>query len=211
MAPKHLTRREFSGRLGAGLGLASLLSRQASAATSPPSVLLFLSDDLGYGDLGCYGNPIHKTPNVDALARAGARFTDAHSASSVCSPARASLLTGRHPYRLGLYYLVEKDAHLRREEISMASLLKARGYDTCFVGKWHVTRLGENNQGQPSPSDFGFDHWYATQHNAFEGPENPKDFLRNGTRTGPAGGWYCDVIVKEALEWLAKRPDPSPP
>ena len=153
---------------------------QRSATARPPSLLLFLSDDLGYGDLGCYGNPINRTPHLDALARAGCRFTDAHAASTVCSPARAALLTGRHPYRLGLYYLVDKEAHLRREEISVASLLKARGYDTCFVGKWHVTRLGERAMGQPSPGDFGFDHWFATEHNAFEGPHNPQHFIRNG-------------------------------
>jgi arylsulfatase A len=208
----NIGRREFSERLMAGLGLAALAPHGALAAvTQPPSVVLFLSDDLGYGDLACYGNPINRTPNLDALARAGCRFTDAHAASSVCSPARAALFTGRHPYRLGLYYLVELDAHLRREEISVASLLKARGYDTCFVGKWHVSRLGEKNMGQPSPSDFGFDHWFATEHNAFEGPHNPRDFIRNGTRVGEVQGWYCDVIVAEALDWLRRRKDQTRP
>jgi arylsulfatase A len=210
----RIGRREFSQRIIAGLGL-SALGRQVlsapSATSRPPSVVLFLSDDLGYGDLGCYGNPINRTPHLDALARAGCRFTDAHAASSVCSPARAALLTGRHPYRLGLYYLVEKDAHLRREEISVASLLKARGYDTCFVGKWHVSRLGEQGMGQPSPGDFGFDHWFATEHNAFEGPRNPRDFIRNGQSVGEVQGWYCDVIVAEALDWLRRRPDKQRP
>lgn len=207
-----VSRRRFAERIIAGLGLSAVGERLSLAAPArPPSLLLFLSDDLGYGDLGCYGNPINRTPQLDALARSGCRFTDAHAASTVCSPARAALLTGRHPYRLGLYYLVEKDAHLRREEISVASLLKARGYDTCFVGKWHVSRLGEKNMGQPSPSDFGFDHWFATEHNAFEGPHNPRDFIRNGVRVGEAKGWYCDVIVAEALEWLRRRPDPQRP
>jgi len=206
-------RRAFGQRIITGLGLSALGARGLSAlpAAAPPSIVLFLSDDLGYGDLACYGNPINRTPHLDALARAGCRFTDAHSASGVCSPARAALLTGRHPYRLGLYYLLEKDAHLRREEISVASLLKACGYDTCFVGKWHVSRIGERGVGQPSPGDFGFDHWFATEHNAFEGPHNPRDFIRNGTRVGEVEGWYCDVIVQEALGWLGRRPDKKRP
>src|SRR5438094_4481223 len=88
-------RREFAQRIIAGLGLSALAPRDAlSAVSRPPSFVLFLSDDLGYGDLGCYGNPINRTPNLDALAQAGCRFTDAHAASSVCSPARAALLTG---------------------------------------------------------------------------------------------------------------------
>jgi len=213
-SPDRTDRREFGRRILAGLGLSALGAQSLSArsaASRPPNLVLFLSDDLGYGDLACYGNPINQTPNLDALARAGRRFTDAHSASGVCSPARAALLTGRHPYRLGLYYLLEKDAHLRREEISVASLLKARGYDTCFVGKWHVTHIGERSMGQPSPGDFGFDHWFATEHNPFEGPHNPRDFIRNGARVGAVEGWYCDVIVKEALDWLRRRPDPKRP
>jgi arylsulfatase len=184
--------------------------RQSGGSTAP-SFLFFLSDDLGYGDLGCYGHPFNLTPRLDRLAKEGCRFTDAHAASSICSPSRAALLTGRQPYRLGIYYLVEADVHLRRSEITIASLLKQRGYDTCFVGKWHVTRIGDRNQGQPSPGDFGFDHWFATEHNAFEGPQNPTEFIRNGKAVGKVDGWYCDVIVREALEWLRHRPNPGRP
>lgn len=172
---------------------------------------MFLSDDLGYGDLGCYGHPFNRTPNLDRLAAEGMRFTDGHAASTVCSPARAALLTGRQPYRLGIYYLVEDDVHLRREEVTVASLLKRQGYDTCFVGKWHVTRIGAAAQGQPSPGDHGFDHWFATEHNAFDGPENPGRFYRNGVPVGSLRGWYCDLIVEEALTWLRNRPDPTRP
>lgn len=176
-----------------------------------PSFLYFLSDDLGYGDIGCYGHPFNRSPRLDRLAAEGCRFTDAHAASSICSPSRAALLTGRQPYRLGIYYLVEADVHLRRSEITIASLLKQRGYDTCFVGKWHVSRIGERNMGQPSPGDFGFDHWFATEHNSFEGPHNPRLFIRNGKAVGQVEGWYCDAIVREALDWLRRRPDPSRP
>lgn len=210
-----LSRREFAGLLLGSVALPSLASRarlqSVSAGAHAPSILLFLSDDLGYGDLACYGHPFNRTPRFDQLAQEGCRFTDAHSASSICSPARAAILTGRHPYRLGIYYLVERDVHLRRQEVSLASLLRAQGYDTCFVGKWHVSRLGPAAMGQPSPGDFGFDHWFATEHNAFEGPRNPKHFIRNGVAVGPTDGWYCDLIVDEALEWLERRRDKTRP
>lgn len=210
-----LSRRQFTRLLLAGAAVPPF-ALSDSLQTLPtrggsPSILLFLSDDLGYGDLACYGHPFNRTPNIDRLAQEGCRFTDAHSASSICSPARGALLTGRHPYRLGIYYLVERDVHLRRQEVSVASLLRSRGYDTCFVGKWHVSRLGANALGQPSPGDFGFDHWFATEHNAFEGPQNPQFFIRNGAGVGQTDGWYCDLIVKEALAWLDNRRDKTRP
>jgi len=209
------SRREFARTvLTAGLAFPFIrldLPEQRPARGTQPNVVFFLADDLGYGDLACYGNAIIRTPRVDHLASQGCRFTDAHSASPICSPARAALLTGRQPYRLGIYYLLEDGVHLRRNEVTTAALLKARGYDTCFVGKWHVSRLGEGADKQPTPGDFGFDHWFATEHNAFEGPHHPRDFIRNGVRVGEVDGWYCDAIVREALEWLGHRADPRRP
>lgn len=210
-----VSRRHFNRLLLAGAACSPLewtwRPPSARGSSDSPSILLFLSDDLGYGDLGCYGHPFNRTPRIDRLAAEGCRFTDAHSASSICSPARGAILTGRHPYRLGIYYLVERDVHLRRQEISVASLLRSRGYDTCFVGKWHLSRLGAAGKGQPTPGDFGFDHWFATEHNAFEGPQNPQLFIRNGFAVGETSGWYCDLIVQEALDWLQKRPDKTRP
>jgi arylsulfatase A len=204
-----LERRDFLRLVAAG-GAAAVVPSSfflASCANRGhrPNVVLFLADDLGYGDLGCYGNPINQTPNLDKLASEGMRFTDCHAAGTVCSPSRAGLLTGRHPYRSGIYYLLGGGAHLRREEITIASLLKRAGYDTCFVGKWHLSRLDNPDEGQPTPGDHGFDHWFATTENAFEGPENPQKFIRNGERVGPVKGWYCDVIVEEASSWLRSR------
>lgn len=175
-----------------------------------PNFVIFLADDLGFGDLACYGNPINKTPHLDQFAQEGVRFTDCHSGGTVCSPSRASLLTGRNPYRSGLYYIVGSGAHLMKDEITIASLLQQNGYDTCFVGKWHLSRIGRQNIHQPTPGDHGFDHWFATELNAFEGPENPTEFLRNGEKLGKLKGWYCDIIVKEALDWLNRRDSVKP-
>ncbi len=101
--------------------------------------------------------------------------------------------------------------HLQREEITVASLLSSNGYDTCFVGKWHLSRFDRETSTLPTPGDHGFDYWFATAVNAFEGPENPNSFFRNGERVGEVKGWYCDVIVAEALQWLRERPHPEKP
>ena len=210
-----MERRDFIKTILAGGAAAalppSLLLTGCNPAKARPHIILFLSDDLGYGDLPSYGNPINRTPLLDRFASEGVRFTDCHSAGTVCSPSRASLLTGRHPYRCGFYYILGAGVHLRREEISIAALLQEAGYDTCFVGKWHLSDLDRPERGQPHPGDHGFDHWFATSVNAFDGPENPGKFIRNGERVGPTEGWYCDLIVDEALEWMNSRPDPQKP
>jgi arylsulfatase A-like enzyme len=205
-----LSRRAFA-RLFVSAAAVVPFQRALAFAGEQPNLVFFLSDDLGYGDLACYGHPVNRTPHLDRFAAEGVKFLDAHAPSSVCSPSRAAILTGRHPYRLGFYYILEADVHLRRTEVTIASLLKASGYDTAFVGKWHVTQIGADNQGQPAPGDLGFDHWFATEHNAFDGPRNPKGFIRNGVPAGQVDGWYCDVIVREALAWLKQRRDPSKP
>ncbi|AEE50114.1 sulfatase [Haliscomenobacter hydrossis] len=191
-------------------------SIEAPSSSSKPNIIIFLVDDLGYGDLGCYGNPIVKTPNIDRLAREGVRLTDCHSAATVCSPSRAAILTGRNPYRSGFYDILGSfNCYLQRQEITLPEILKPVGYSTCFVGKWHLSRFnnnvtnsGENNQ--PSPGEQGFDYWFATALNAFEGPRNPKKFIRNGTPVGDVKGSYCDVIVKEACDWMSLRKKDQP-
>jgi len=210
-----VNRREFVKMLLAGAAAAAVpsfgLLQACRKKQRPPNIIIFLADDLGYGDLGCYGNPINRTPHVDRFAAEGTRFTDFHAAGTVCSPSRASLLTGRHPYRMGFYYILGGGAHLRREEITIASLLRQSGYDTCFVGKWHLTDFDSPEKGQPDPGDHGFDHWFGTVLNAFEGPENPEKFYRNGEPTGPLKGWYCDLITEEAISWLKRRNQPEKP
>jgi len=214
---KTLDRRSFMKSVLAGTavsvlpGCSTLYSGNAKARR--PNFIIFLADDLGYGDLACYGNPIIKTPHLDKFASQGMKFTDCHAAGTVCSPSRASLLTGRTPYRIGFYSILGRgDIHLRREEITVASLLRNQGYDTCFVGKWHMTNINNPQSDQPNPGDHGFNHWFATQVNAFgSGPENHDKYIRNGEKVGQVDGWYCDVIVQEALDWLKTRPDRNKP
>lgn len=188
--------------LAGAIGLAAVASCDTKTNPVQPSFILFLADDLGYGDLSCYGNPVNSTPNLDLFASQGIRLTDCHSAGTVCSPSRAALLTGRNPYRSGFHYIAGGKSFLRDKEVTIAELLKQKGYQTGFFGKWHLSNL--NDTTQPDPGDQGFDYWLATSVNPFEGPENPKHFIRNGTKTGTLNGWYCDILVRESLEWLSK-------
>lgn len=153
-------RRGFLGAaLGAGFGM-GLASAQgfepaAAAAGTSPNIVLMVADDLGYGDLGCYGSRI-PTPNIDKLAEQGTRFTQFCSASAVCSPARAALLTGRYPARAGVPGVldVQSVAGLPESETTIATMLKPRGYRTACVGKWHL-----GHQPQYSPLSRGFDEF----------------------------------------------------
>jgi len=196
---------------GVGLGVASLVlpgcGKQASLLfkghKKRTNIVVVLCDDLGYGDLGCYGHPYIKTPNLDQFAQEGQKFTDCYAAAPVCSPARAGILTGRTPYRSGIYDWIpeNKHMHLRKEETTVATLLKNSGYATCHVGKWHCNGKF-NSPEQPQPNDHGFDYWFSTQNNALPNHHNPVNFVRNGKAVGEVKGYSSEIIVDEALHWL---------
>lgn len=177
-----------------------------------PNIIVLMCDDLGYGDLSCYGHEILKTPNIDQLAEVGVRFTDGYSAAPVCSPSRAGMLTGRDPHRAGIYdWIAGGSTHLRNAEITYAELLKEVGYDTMLAGKWHLNGRFNQPDRQPTPGDQGFDHWFATANNAAPNHRNPSNFVRNGERVGKTSGFSSSVVVREALNWLeARRKKESP-
>ena len=174
------------------------------AADPPPNIVLFLADDLGNGDLGCYGNRVIQSPNLDAFAKQGVRLTQCYSASAVCSPSRSALLTGRTPHRNGVYTWIAagSEVHLRTSEIALPKLLKEKGYATCHVGKWHLNGKF-NNPDQPQPGDHGYDHWMATQNNA--APSHRTDELRSQRNPGrQAEGFSAPLVVDEAAKWLRR-------
>lgn len=187
--------------------------QKASASSGErPNFVIFLADDLGYGDLGCYGHPRIQTPHLDAFAKEGLRLTQCYAACSVCSPSRSAILTGRTPYRNGVWRWIPagSEYHLRESEITIAKLLKERGYDTCHAGKWHLNGHF-NSDKQPQPDDHGYDHWLATQNNAAPNHINPTNFVRNGQPVGQMEGPSSHLVVEEAIGWLKSRPNKSTP
>ncbi|MBH0111325.1 sulfatase-like hydrolase/transferase, partial [Salinibacterium sp. NG22] len=131
---------------------------EAQRKKSFPNIVFILADDLGYGDLGCFGAVAIKTPNIDRLAQEGIKFTNFYSASSICSPSRAALLTGRYPQRMGINNVFFPDSFtgMPQSEITIAELLKEKNYKTGIIGKWH---LGHRERFLPLQQ--GFDHYFG--------------------------------------------------
>ncbi len=123
-----------------------------------PNVIIFFTDDQGYQDVGCFGSPLIKTPNFDKMALNGMRFTDFYSASSVCSPSRAALLTGCYPPRVGVPRVLWPNIPegMKQEEITIADMLKQKGYATACIGKWHLGDMPEY-----LPTSQGFDYYFG--------------------------------------------------
>lgn len=181
-------------------------------ATEKPNVVFLLADDLGWKDISCYGGPV-QTPALDALAAEGVRFTDFHAGAAVCSPSRATMLTGRHHIRAGIYSWIMDHAqhsHLLEREVTLAELLKANGYTTAHMGKWHLG-MSTNDREKPSISDHGFDYWFATANNARPSHRNPDNFIRNGKRVEKLEGYACQLVVDEAIRWLEIERDVNKP
>jgi arylsulfatase A-like enzyme len=150
----------------------------ADAPGQPPNIVFVLFDDMGYGEPKCYREGSHfKTPNLDRLAAEGMRFTDAHSPSSVCTPTRYGLLTGRYPSRIGQYGVLTSHSPpiIPKTRLTVASLLKQNGYATACIGKWHLGLVWDGRPGKEAPipvgkrlisgpNDLGFDDFYGFTH-----------------------------------------------
>lgn len=185
-----------------------------AAEPDQPNIVVFLADDMGWGDAGCYGSKLIKSPNIDKLASQGVRFTQCYAACGVCSPSRSSILTGRTPYRNGVWRHLSgvHEAHLRSSEITYPKLLKDAGYQTCHVGKWHLnSRHQFNDQKFPQPGDHGYDYWMATHNNAEPSHKNPSNFVRNGKPVGELKGFSAPLVAEEAIHWIEKTRDPKKP
>jgi arylsulfatase A-like enzyme len=174
-----------------------------------PNIIFIIADDLGGRDLGCYGSTFHETPNLDRLAASGMRFTDAYAACSVCSPTRASILTGKYPARLGLTDWLpgradRPDQKLRRppiiqqlplEEVTIAEALKEAGYRTAFMGKWHLGGKGF------FPEQQGFD----INHGGCQLGHPPSYFSPYSIPNlpdGPPGEYLTDRLTDDALKFI---------
>lgn len=173
-----------------------------------PNLLLIYVDDLGYGDLGHYGHPVIKTPHIDELAASGVTLTQYYAPSPLCSPSRAGLLTGRHPYRTGIESWIPhgSDIFLKDAEITLAELLKQHNYRTALIGKWHLNS-DLASPTQPQPNDQGFDYFYG--HNAFQIPtnKNPTNIFRNRKALPMQKGYTAQLYADASISWLNEPAD----
>ena len=202
-----LTRRKFVQTLAAG---ATFLGELGSAAkNSRPNIIFILADDLGWGDLSCYGRPDYRTPNLDHLASQGTRFTDAYSASAVCTPTRCGYITGRYParFRIGLEEplpATTRDVGLEPGQPTIASLLKQSGYDTALIGKWHL-----GFRPECGPNAHGFDEFFGILAGAGDyflhknGLGQP-DLYENLTPV-ERNGYLTDLLTERTVSYVKKR------
>ncbi len=196
---------------------ALFLNRLAAVAAEDPSrpnVVLIVADDLGWADLGCYGSKFHKTPNLDKLAAASRRFTRAYSASPVCSPTRAALMTGKHPARLHITDWLPglKDRPAKKllrpkirqelpfEEVTIAETLKAAGYATAHVGKWHLGGEGFGPKEQGFDVNIGGSEIGTTL--SYFSPFSRGAKVMPGLEKAPPGQYLTDRLTDEAETFL---------
>ena len=213
-----LTRRTFVGGIASAatlfLGGRTVAGEsdsvpQRSSRSSRPNVIFILADDLGWGDLSCYGRPDYRTPNLDRLAAEGTRFTDAYSASAVCTPTRCAFMTGRYPGRskIGLLEPLPATNHLVGLEPglpSIASLLKKSGYDTALVGKWHL-----GFRPEWGPNAHGFDEFFgilagAGDYHLHKNGLGQPDLYENLTPV-ERNGYLTDLLTDRAVDYIGRR------
>ena len=211
-----LNRREFVSTALAASAIAAAAPHGFSQSTSRrPNILFILADDLGYGDLSCYGRPDYQTPNLDRLAREGVRFAHAYSASPLCTPTRCAFITGRYPARTAVG--LQEPLHERRalgekaltlglppEHPTIASLLKQSGYETALIGKWHLGYLP--NFG---PVQSGFEEFFGIMSGAvdfFTHKDMVGDLdLYEGKVSVERIGYMTDMLTERAVEYINKR------
>lgn len=210
-----MNRRQLLRSIGIGAGVLGLGRFAALTAvlgrsenTARPNFLFILADDLGWSQVGCYGSDFYETPNIDRLAQEGMRFTDAYAACPVCSPTRASIMTGRYPARLHLtdfiaggsfsyekYLQPEWQKYLPLEEITIAEALKNAGYVTACFGKWHLSIDKKPPKSLPyNPDKQGFDEYFVS--------------YKPSSKTDPESDAHnVEVITEKSLGFMERHKD----
>ena len=219
-----LLRRLLCGAVMPALLLGVTCRTGRSANAERPNILFILADDLGWSDLGCYGNRIFETPNLDRLAGSGIRFTQAYAAAPICSASRASLLTGKTPARLGFEFVTKPEAgyqpvaaplraprytlNLPLEEITIAEALGAAGYQTAFFGKWHLNRHYQRYLGW-SPTHGPKAQGFAVAEEDFG--SHPYSYWSDKSQRSaielPAGEFPEDSMTQRAVRFLTSKHD----
>ena len=194
------------------VSLALIQRSEAAERLQAPNILFILVDDMGWRDLACYGHQIHETPHIDRLASQGMRFTDAYAACPICAPSRAAIMTGKLPSRTGYVdnFISETQGNrlsrssdrqfLKLEEFTLAEAFQAGGYQTGFIGKWHLT--ADNNSRLPT--DQGFDSnvaggWWGHPRGK-KGFFSPYDMF--ALENGPEGEYLTDRLTSETIRTM---------
>jgi arylsulfatase A-like enzyme len=176
-----------------------------------PNIIFILADDLGFAELGCYGNTFNETPILDKLAGQGVKFIDAYAAAPVCSPYRAALMTGQYPARVGITdYLRPNDPkHLSTDHITIAEMLKRAGYATGIIGKWHLTGYANHGAKEVPPSRHGFDEVVISENRGIGGGSyfHPYHFNREIKKRLPGKEYLVDRCNLEAVEFIERHKD----
>lgn len=177
-----------------------------------PNIIFILADDLGYAELGCYGNTFNETPNLDMLASKGVQFTNAYAAAPVCSPYRASLMTGQYPARLGIVdYLRPNDTnHLDTAYVTMAEMFKKRNYTTGIIGKWHLTGYKNHGAVEYGPDLHGFDEVILSENRGIASGTyfHPYHFNKEIEKQLPDSVEYLvDRLNHEAVNFIDRNQD----
>ena len=216
MRSAYCGRRRFLKAMGLG-AVAVVLPSCAGAARrglktegeGGPNIVFVLADDLGWAELGCYGNKFNETPNLDTLARQGMRFTDAYAAAPVCSPFRAALMTGHWPARVGITdYLRPNDAkHLSTDYVTIAEALKQAGYTTGIIGKWHLTGYAKHGAKEFPPNVHGFDEVIVSENRGIGGGSyfHPYHFNREIEQRIEPKEYLVDRCNLEAVEFIERH------
>jgi arylsulfatase A-like enzyme len=208
--PLKVTRREFLNSAAATSALVAGARIGVSSQAPRPNVLFILADDLGYGDLSCYGRPDYQTQVLDGLARQGVKLTSAYAAAPVCTPTRCAFVTGRYPQRteVGLHEPLtarDRDNGLPADRPTIAALLKTDGYDTALIGKWHLGWKPEFG-----PNRHGFDEFfgilsgagdYFTHRSSDSGGADLWENLEPIQRVG----YLTDLLSDRAVEFITRR------
>ena len=182
------------------------------AADKRPNILVIMADDLGYGDVSCYGATELSTPNIDQLASEGLRITSGYCAASTCTPTRYSMLPGTYAFRRKGTGLAPPSAPavIKPGTETVASILQRADYETAVIGKWHLGLPGRSRE-KPTPKQHGFDYWFATGNNAQPSHKDPVNFIRNGNPVGKIKGYARQIVVNEAISWLDEHRKPAKP
>ncbi|MFH1716759.1 MAG: sulfatase [Planctomycetota bacterium] len=210
MRTHNWTRRDFL-KVSAFGALGCAMCGSAEMPDGKPNIIFILADDLGWAELGCYGNTFNETPNLDRLAKQGMRFTDAYAAAPVCSPYRAALMTGQYPARVGItdYLRPNDEKHLSTGQITLAEAMRDSGYATGIIGKWHLTGYANHGAQEFPPAVHGFDETIVSENRGIGGGSyfHPYHFNREIEKRLSGKEHLVDRCNLEAVEFIERHKD----